>query len=255
MSVVALPAPVPAPPLRRRVGNAIRLHVANPWPTLITPWLVFAGVFGLNVAIWYIITVAAGGAQNLDADAFDYNGGVTWVLIFLLVMAVQAMSLTFRFALGLGMTRRDYYLGTVAYLGLLAAMYAAGIALLAQVERLTDGWGLGGRFFAPWFLADLPAWQLWYLNTVVGLLLAMVGVAAAAVWVRWKAAGMYVFFGGLALLVVGAVWLMTVSDAWGSLGRYLSTHEPVLIATWTLPVTALSAAVGYLLLRRATPRA
>lgn len=255
MTVVALPAAVPAPPLSRRLWNAVRLHAANPWPTLIIPWLVFAGVFGLNLAIWYIVTIAAGGSQNLDADAFDYNGGVTWVLVFLLVMAVQAMSLTFRFALGIGMTRRDYYVGTVAYLAALAAMYAAGIAVLAQVERLTDGWGLGGRFFAPWFLADLPVWQLWYLNAVVGLLFAMIGAVAATVWVRWKAVGIYVFFFLAAVLLIGVAWLMGVTESWAPLGRYLTTHEPALIVTWTLPVAALCAGIGYLLLRRATPRA
>ena len=120
-------------------------------------------------------------------------------------------------------------------------MYAAGIAVLAQVERITDGWGLGGRFFAPWFLADLPAWQLWYLNAVVGLLFAMIGAVAAAVWVRWKAVGLYTFFFLAALLVIGAAWLMGVTESWVPLGRYLSTHEPALIVTWTLPVTALCA--------------
>jgi len=196
-----------------------------------------------------------GGAQNLDADAFGYNGGVTWVLFFLMVMAVQAMSLTFRFALGVGMTRRDYYLGTVAYLAILASTYAAGIAVLAQVERLTDGWGLGGRFFAPWFLADLPAWQLWYLNAVTGLLLAMLGVAAGAVWVRWRATGLYLFIGGFLLLIVAVLWLMTVTESWGSLGGYLGNHSPMVVATWTLPATALCGVGGYLVLRRATPRA
>ncbi len=254
MTVIALPVPPAAPPLGRRVWNALRLHAANPGPTLVTPWLIFGAVFGLNLAIWYLVTVAAGGAQNLDADAFQYNGGVTWVLIFLMVMAVQTMSLTFRFALGIGMTRRDYYLGTVAYLAFLAATYATGIAVMAQVERLTNGWGLGGLFFAPWFLADLPAWQLWYLNVVAGLLLAMLGVAAGAVWVRWKATGLLLFLGTLAIMIVAALWLMTVTHSWGTLGDYLGSHSPVVSATWTLPVTALCAVAGFLVLRRATPR-
>ena len=255
MTVTALPTSPTAPPLGRRVWNAVRLHAANLWPTLITPWLIFAAIFGLNLAIWYLVTVAAGGVENLDADAFDYNGGVTWVLFFLMAMAVQAMSLTFRFALGIGMTRRDYYLGTVAYLAFLAGAYAAGIAVMAQVEELTNGWGMGGRFFAPWFLADLPAWQLWYLNAVPGLLLAMLGVAFGAVWVRWKATGLYLALGALAVLVVAGLWAMTTTESWGALADYLSTHSPVLSATWTLPVTALLAAAGYLVLRRATPRA
>ncbi|MCV2395359.1 hypothetical protein OEB99_13665 [Actinotalea sp. M2MS4P-6] len=255
MTVVALPTAPPAPPIGRRLWNAVRLHVANPWPTLILPWFIFAAIFGLNLAIWQIISIAAGGTQNLDADAFDYNGGVTWVLFFLVAMAVQAMSLTFRFALGLGMTRRDYYVGTVAYLAGLAAMYAVGIAVLAQVERATDGWGLGGRFFAPWFLADLPAWQLWYLNAAVGLMLAMIGTVVATMWVRWKALGLYTFFGAFAVILVATGWSLTVSESWGSLGRYLTTHEPAAIVSWTLPVSLLCGLLGFAILRRATPRA
>lgn len=255
MTVIAYPEALATPPLGRRVWNAVRLHAANPWPTLITPWLVFAAIFGLTFAIWHLVTRAAGGVQNLDTDAFDFNGSVTWVLFFLMVMAIQAMSLTFRFALGIGMTRRDYYLGTVTYLAILAATYAAGITLLAQVERLTNGWGVGGRFFAPWFLADLPAWQLWYLNAVTGLLLAMLGVAAGAAWVRWKTTGLYLFLGALAVLIITTLWLTTVTDSWAPLGDYLRSHAPALVATWTLLVTALFGVSGYLVLRRATPRA
>ncbi len=255
MTHICRPAPPPVLLMRRRVWNAVRLHLANPWPTLIVPWLVFAAVFTLNLLTWYIITLAAGDTRNLSSGAFDRNGGVTWVLVFLTVMAVQAMSLTFRFALGIGMTRRDYYIGTVAYLAFLASTYAAGIVVLAQIERLTNGWGLGGRFFAPWFLADLPAWQLWYLNMVAGMLLAMLGVAAGAVQVRWKTPGLYLFIGGISLLMVAAVWLMTVTESWGNLGAYLANHSSVALATWTLPVTALCGVCGYLVIRRATPRA
>jgi len=255
MTVIALPTTPSAPPLRGRLWNALRLHAANPWPTLIVPWLVLAAVFALNLSIWYLVTVAAGGVENLEGNAFAYNGGVTWVLFFLMAMAIQTMSLTFRFALGIGMTRRDYFFGTVAYLSFLAAAYAAGIALMAQVEGLTDGWGMGGRFFAPWFLAELPGWEVWYLFTVSGWGIAMLGIALGAVWVRWKATGLYLFLGALAVLIVLVLWAMTTTDSWGSLGDYLGSHSPALVATWTLPAAVLSGTIGYLVLRRATPRA
>ncbi|MGV8978193.1 MAG: hypothetical protein ACOH17_09130 [Cellulomonas sp.] len=255
MTVVALPDTLTAPQLRRRVWNAVRMHAANPWPTLINPWLIFAAIFGLNLAVWYVVTVAAGGTKHLDAGAFTYNGGVAWILFFLMTISAQAMSLTFRFALGIGMTRRDYYLGTVAYLAILTSTYAAGITVMAQVERLTDGWGLGGRFFAPWVLADLPAGQLWYVNMMAELMLAMLGVAAGTVWVRWKAVGIYALIGTLALLGIAASWLMTVTDSWAGLAGYLGSHSPVAVVTWTLPATALCALAGYLLLQRATPQA
>ena len=153
------------------------------------------------------------------------------------------------------MTRRDYFFGSVGYLAFLASAYAAGIAVMAQVERLTDGWGMGGQFFAPWFLGDLPGWQVWYLNSVAGLGLAMLGVALGAVWVRWKATGLYLFLGALAVLIVVVLWAMTTTDSWGNLGAYLGSHSPVVVATWTVPAAVLSGAIGYLVLRRATPRA
>ncbi len=255
MTTLAYPAGPAHRALPHRVWNAVRLHTANPWPTLITPWLVFAAVFAANLALWYVITVAVGGMQNLGDSTVDLSGSATWVFFFLLVMAIQSMSLTFRFALGIGMTRRDYYLGTVSYLIFLASTYAAGIALLSEIEHLTHGWGLGLRFFRPWFLADISTWQLWYLSTVMGLLLAMLGVAIGAVWVRWRATGVYLFIGALALLIIVAAWLMTVTQAWGSLGDYLGNHTPTIVATWMLPIAASCGAGGYLVLRRATPRA
>ena len=123
------------------------------------------------------------------------------------------------------------------------------------MEVLTDGWGLGGRFFTPWFLQNIPTWQLWYLAAVAGLLLSMIGVAFGALWVRWRATGLLVGFGVLALTLVAVAWLLTVGGAWGSWGDYLAGHAPAVSATWLVPVALAFGACGYLVLRRATPRA
>lgn len=246
---------IPAAPLARRVGNAMRLHVANPWPTLITPWLIFAAIFALNYAIWQVVTITAGGRDQLDPDAFAYNGGGFWIFFFLMGVAIQAMSLTFRFALGLGMTRRDYYLGTVAFLSLLGAGFATGITLLAQVEDATDGWGIGGRIFGAAPLGSMAPLVMWWVMLASALLLAFIGVVAATMWVRWRTLGLYGFFLASAVLLVGGAWLMSVTESWGTLADYLGTHSPALSVTWTLPATLVLAVLGYLVLRRATPRA
>jgi hypothetical protein len=47
MTVIVDTAPVV--PLVKRWTNVIRIHVANPWPALVTPWLNFAAIFGLNL--------------------------------------------------------------------------------------------------------------------------------------------------------------------------------------------------------------
>ena len=151
-------------PLARRLGNVVRLHLANPWQPLITPWIIFGAIFGLNLAIWYTVTVAAGGRDKLDSHAFSGNGGAWWILVFLLVVAVQAMNLTFRFALGMGFTRRDYYLGSVIFFALLAMLFATGITVLAAIEHATDGWGVQGRFFSPWWGAGFPVFTVWFIK-------------------------------------------------------------------------------------------
>jgi len=34
-----------------RIVNAARIHAANPWGTLILPWIVYAAIFALTLAI------------------------------------------------------------------------------------------------------------------------------------------------------------------------------------------------------------
>jgi len=239
----------------RRIWNVVRMHVANPWNTLIVPWIITAMIFLINLAIWLMVANAAGGADNLEPDAFQYNGGVSWIVVFMMVVAVQSMSLTFRFALGFSVTRHDFYLGSVLYFAILAVLYTSGITALAAVERATDGWGLGAAFFAPWGLADQPIATVWFLYLAAMLLFFFLGAAVATVWVRWHAYGLYAFFISLALILVGAGWGITAAGAWGEVGEFLTSTSIVALAAWTLPVTLVCGIVGYLLLRRSTPRA
>lgn len=252
MSTLATPHAVV--PWRHRVIAAARLHTANPWTTLITPWLIVVAVFGATYAIWWAVIANAGGRSRLDADAFVNNGGGSWIYFFMLVIAIQTMSLTFPFALGMGVTRRDYYLGTGGYFVTLSLLYGCGISVLSLIERATDGWGVDGVFFAPGPLADLPVWQLAPFHTAVLLLFFFTGAVAGSVWVRWRVVGIYVLIGALIVTIVAAVWGITVIDGWTEVGDYLSGHTVFTHAMLTLPLTAAIAVVGHLILRRAAPR-
>jgi len=251
--MTALVDTLPPVPLTKRWANVVRIHVANPWPTLVTPWLIFTAIFGLTYAIWRIVLMAAG-PGGVDADAFQYNGGATWILFYMVVVAVQSMNQTFRFAMGFSSTRRDYYLGTAALFVGLSAFYAVGITVLAGVEDLTGGWGVGGEFFAPAFLADLPLAHVAYVYFATLLFMFFLGAAVGSVYVRWGATGMLVFWGAVAVLLVGTIWLVTSVEAWGSVGSFFTENSVPTIMTWSLTVSAVSALVGYALMRRATPR-
>ncbi len=241
-------------PATSRIWNVVRLHTANPNPTLVLPWVITFLIFALNMAIWLMVAQAAGGRENLDTDAFQFNGGISWIVVFMMVVAIQAMNLTFPFALGFAVTRRDFYLGSSLYFVLLSLLYASGFTAVAALEDATDGWGLGAAFFSPVGLQDESLAALWFVYLGLMLLFFFLGAAVATVWVRWKAYGLYAFFSGLAILLVAAGWVITVTENWGEVGQFFVTHSPAELVAWTLPVTLVSAVVGFLFLRRATPK-
>lgn len=243
----------PAMPASRRILNGARIHAANPVATLVTPWLITLAIFGMNLAIWWIVTSVAD-EGSLEPDAFQYNGGAAWIVVYMMVAATIAMNQTFRFAVGLSATRRDYYLGTVLFFLAMAAFYSLGMTALAAIERATDGWGVGGRFFSPFFLLEVPLWQVALAYAAAITFMAMLGAAVAAVFVRWGTTGMLVFFGALGVVLIGVIYLVTRADAWGAVGRFFEGSSLVELSGWAVALAAVFALVGHLLLRRASIR-
>ncbi|MGC4174241.1 ABC transporter permease [Demequina sp.] len=255
MTAVTVPAmrPASAHTSWHRIVTTARVHAANPWTIIYSPWLILLAVFGLNYAIWQAILIAADGKPLPDA-AFTQNGGVSWVFVYMLVVAVQAMNQTFSFVVGLGATRRDYFVGSAATFAALSAMYGGGIALLALVERATDGWGVNGAFFAPWGLSEIPVWELAVIYTLALLFMFFAGSAVAAVFVRWGSTGLVMFFVVLALLIVAVVFALTTTESWTAIGTFFTTNSLLAVSLYSVPVTLACALVGWALMRRATPK-
>jgi hypothetical protein len=171
----------------------------------------------------------------------------------MMVVAIQAISITFPFALGYGVTRRDYYLGSSLAFVVLAVIYTTGLTILAAIEKATNGWGMGGTMFAPIFFGD-SAFERIYVEFVLFLFFLFFGAAIAAVWVRWKASGVVVFFIVVGALLIGLVALATFTDSWSAVGENLISLGVLGVASSSLVVTAISAVAGFFLLRHATPR-
>lgn len=246
-------APARSVPSAHRITATVRIHLANPWTIIVSPWLITMAIFLLNFAIWHIVLMAAGD-KGVNSDAFHYNGGITWLVFYMVVVAVQAMNQTFSFVVGLGATRRDYFLGTSAIFVGLAALFGVGISLLAGVERATNGWGVSGWFFAPGAFASMPIWEIAVIYTVGLLFMFFVGSAVAAVFVRWGANGLLTFFAALAVLVVAALWGITKAGAWTTVGQFFTSRTPLELALTSLPLAVIGGLVGYAIMRRATPK-
>jgi hypothetical protein len=104
-------------------------------------------------------------------------------------------------------------------------------------------------------MADLPLVQVAYVYFATLLFMFFLGSAVGSVFVRWGANGILVFIISVAVMLVATVWLVTREDAWGSVGAFFTDNSVPVIVTWSVPVTAVLALVGYALMRRATPRA
>lgn len=239
----------------QRITNVARLHLVNKATIIVVPWAIMAFIFLVNYLIWWILTASLSPADMADArDGLQFSGASFYIFVYMLVVAVQAINLTFPFAQGYSVTRRDFYLGSALTFVGLSALYALVITALGALERLTDGWGLGGRMFAPTYFGDGNLLEAFYLTFMIFLFFFFVGAATATVYVRWRANGMLVFFACLVLILVGLLALVTLTGSWPLVGQWFVTNGFVGVISWTIVPTALAGVAGFFILRRATPR-
>jgi hypothetical protein len=240
----------------RRIFAVVKLHFVNRFQILYLPLIVLLAIFVLNLAIWYVIIASTGGSSSTNASTnhLGYSGAVSYIYVYGIVIAVQAISRTFPFSLGFGVTRRDFYLGSAAAFVLLSFGFAVILTIMSVLEIATNGWGVGGRMFAPLFFTN----SFWLLRFVMYfcafLFLLFIGTAGATFYVRWRATGLTVFFGIIAVLILAAIAGFTLFHQWPAVGSWIDSSGPVGLTLWLLVPSAVCGIAGYFVLRRATPK-
>jgi hypothetical protein len=244
----------PAGPFAR-VWAVVKLNLANPWTAVILPWMILGFIFAANYSIWLIIYNALPIADRADAtEGFSYSGASLYIFVYMLVVAVQAVNLTFPFALGYGVTRRDFYFGTALTFVILSAMYAIGMGILAVIEQATNGWGVNGRMFTAIYFGDGPWFERIWVFFVVFLFFFFVGAAAGSIYVRWKSNGIVAFFAGLAVLLIGLAAIITFTESWPAFAEFFVRWGFLGSYTWSVVPTVIAGIAGFFVLRRATPK-
>jgi hypothetical protein len=243
-------------PLGRRLFNVVRLHLANPFSILGLPLLVLGIILAANWAIWALLALSgAPGAVGPASEGFTYSGASAWIFVYMMVVAIQAMNLTFPLALGFSSTRRDFYLGSVLTFVGLSAFYALLYGALTAIEDLTGGWGLGGRMFRSIIFGIGEPLPLIVFYAFCGFLFFFfVGAAIASTYVRWRQRGLLACLVIAGVLLIGGAALVTVTASWGGVGSFFATVGLSGGYALSLIVSALAGLAGYLVMRRATPR-
>ncbi len=245
----------PIKPLRSRLGSVIKLHFANPWTSISFPWIILGIIFLANLAIWTLIFMSTPPEDHAGiAAGLQWSGASLFIFVYMMVVAIQSINITFGFALGYGVTRRDYYIGTSIQFLLLAAIFTAGLTVMSVIEELTGGWGMGGQMFTAAYFGDGPWYERAFAYFTLFAFFLFIGAAFGAVYVRWKATGITLFFVALTAILIAALFLIIATDSWPIVGNFFAGAGLLGTYAWSLVLTAIAAVSGFLLLRRATPR-
>jgi hypothetical protein len=228
-----------------RIRHVMRLQIPA-WPHVVGwPWGMVACSFAIN-----LVTFAAIGGRPDGAVA---TGGVAALYGVAAGMAAVSVTQIFPYALGMSVTRGEFYLAWSLLAVAQSVAYALVLYLLHAVERATDGWGVAMLFFGPPFVATSnPLLQI-LVYAVPMLLVTFFGIAFGAVHLRWGTPGV---FAAMALAILGfglLVALITWTERWSAIVHWLLHQAPAtLLAGWSMLGVAALACAGYTLIRRVT---
>lgn len=229
-----------------RVLVAARLHTVRPLLALGMPWLVVACAFAVN-AVFFGVTAIS------EADGAS-TGGLLALYFTVLALHVQAMTQLLPFGMGMGLSRRAFYLGSALAAAVQALGYGILLTALAALERATGGFGLGIRFWQPSPLdVSNPVLQVLVYGVLL-LAFAAVGAGLGIAFKRWGPLGMYALAIGFAVALIGTLMLIGWLDAWATVGQWFGERSQLtLVLGVPLAFALVVGGLSWLGLRRTVP--
>src|SRR3954471_5343268 len=185
----------------KRVLRVARIHLTGWRGAFGWPLTILAISFTVNLAFF-----ASMGDSLPDQPDVHVTGGVVSIYIVQLIAAWQSMNQAFRFAVGLNVTRRTFYAGTLLVTAALSLVFGLLLYLLELLEHATGGWGLPLPFFdmVPATHGNSPLHVLVY--AVPMFVLSCLGLFLGTITKRWGVNGFFAFtvlgLVGLGLLAV-----------------------------------------------------
>ena len=229
-----------------RVLAATRLHFARPAVVLGIPWLVVLSSFVLNVVVWS----ATPAGESGDAQ----TGGLAALYVTVGVVYVQAVTQLLPFGMGMGLSRRSFYLGTALAALVQAVGYGLVLTVLGAAERATDGFGLGADFWRPSPIAVDPVALQFVVYTAPLLACAAIGAGLGVLFKRWGPPALYALSVALVALLIGALALIGGLDAWQQVGAWFADRSQLTFAVGLpLALTVVVGALSFAGLRRVVP--
>ncbi|MCC6375454.1 MAG: hypothetical protein IT191_00360 [Microbacteriaceae bacterium] len=237
----------------RRIVSVAKLHLVNTSGLFGLPLFIlfFISIFNLLVA-WLMIAIGAKAEVNGAGDAVWIGNVNIFIIIYMLVVAVQSINLTFPFAQGYSVTRKDFYRGSIAAYLLLSLAYGALLTVLAQLEQFTSGWWLRIQMYSLNPIGVTGWLEQFFVFFAALLFFFFLGAAAAGLYVRFRTWGMALFFSTLGLLLLGVIAIPLLTNTGAQVLAWFAETGAVGLAAWSLIATLVLAIIGSMILRRAT---
>ncbi|MGU3433479.1 ABC transporter permease [Actinomycetes bacterium M1A6_2h] len=207
-----------------------------------------AGVLALAFTIaWTIFALV----PNPDSTT-QFTGAVVSVFFFGLAFYAQAMTQTFPFALGLSVTRREFYFATGLTAFVQAVVFGTAIYVLSLVESATDGWGVHMRMFGlADYATDSPLVR-WLTPIAAFVLVYGIGLLCGTVYLRWRVYGLVALSTSTVAAVGATAIVLTWGQWWGDVTDVVTdTPRVVLLVLVPLVLSTVSTTIGWAVLRKA----
>lgn len=225
-----------------RITGIMKLHTKNPLNWIYLPWCILLGNFLINFIV----------ARMVNTGESYTGGGISSIFIYFMIMGMITLHMTFPFALGLSVRRKDYFLGTVIYTGVIALANSVVLVIFSELERITDGWGSLIHFFGiPYIIDGGVLGQFWFYLALF-LHLFFIGFLGASFQRRLGTVQLLIALGILFIAGTALSLLATYYGWWGDLFNLLSDRSAVEIISWCSLLTIVYILASYRFLRRAT---
>ena len=187
----------------RRTLNVIRLQLINRQTFIWVPLIILGSAVVISVLIYAMIPI----------DTPKYGGGGQAPLWYFFAIGMGAMTYTFPFSQAMSVTRRDFFLGTLATAVLGSALLGLVFLLGGAIELATNGYGVNGYVFhLPWLWEAGPLGAFVVFLTLA-LFLFMIGFTGATIYKSWGPLVLTIVGVGLALVLLGLVVLFIAGNA------------------------------------------
>ncbi|ANE46473.1 hypothetical protein SY83_09510 [Paenibacillus swuensis] len=226
-----------------RVTKVMRMFLRDKFSWVLLPWIIILSSFAVNLVI----------AAFIEVEGGLHTGGVASIIIYMLVVGIIVVSQTFPFALGLGVRRTDYFLGSMLTATVISVTFAALLIFLGFIEKdVIVGWGVNLHFFHLESVHEGPILESLIMYVILMLWMFVTGFAIASLQRRFGRTGTFTFFIALSLLGTIFGYAATYNGWWAELGNSLGGYTMFEYSLWLLPVTLVCMLASYGLLRRAT---